>query len=232
MWEIVTLRGLLRGSPHEWTATERRQALRAIGRMLAVAAPLLTMILFTISSASATSPWIFARYLVTLLIAFPVIIANTGQHLDKRLSRRTAHIGIGAILLLLLSTQFLGTLTTFRQVQAQQVVNAQQMDLVQQLVARHDHAIYSEFWTCYRTAFLSNERIVCSVLNSDYIQKPNRYTPYDYTVQAARLPVFVFPRDSNLTRNFAALASKQGWQYRTTTVDDQWVIFEVTALAS
>jgi hypothetical protein len=190
------------------------------------------MMLFTISSASATSPWIFARYLVTLLIAFPVIIANAGQHLGKHLSSRTARIGIGAILLLLLSTQALGTLTTFRQVQAQQVVNAQQMDLVQQLVAHHDHAIYSEFWTCYRTAFLSNEQIVCSVLNSDFVQKPNRYAPYDYAVQAARLPVFVFPRDSSQTRNFAALASKQGWQYRTTTVDDQWVIFEVTALAS
>ena len=232
IWESVTLRGLLRGSPHEWTATERRQALRAIGRMLAVAAPLLTMILFTISSASATSPWIFARYLVTLLIAFPVIIANAGQHLGKHLSGRVARIGIGAILLLLLSTQAFGTLTTFRQMQTQQMVNAQQMDLVQQLVARHDHAIYSEFWTCYRTAFLSNEQIVCSVLNSDFVQKPNRYAPYDYAVQAARLPVFVFPRDSSQTRNFAALASKQGWQYRTTTVDDQWVIFEVTALAS
>ena len=106
------------------------------------------------------------------------------------------------------------------------------MDLVQQLVARHDHAIYSEFWTCYRTAFLSNEQIVCSVLNSDFVKKPNRYAPYDYAVRAASPPVFVFPRDSYETRNFAALASKQGWQYRTTTVDDQWVIFEVTALAS
>lgn len=231
MWESVTLRKLLRGSPHEWSASERLQALRAVGRLLAVAAPLLTILLFAISSASATEPWIFARYLVTLLIAFPVALADVGERIARHLPGRYARAGGIMALTLVIGIQAPGPLATFGQVHAQQTVNAQQMDLVRQLEARHDLAIYTEFWTCYRTAFLSNERIVCSVLDSSYTQKPNRYAAYDDTVRAVNLPVFVFPIASSQTRNFSALASKQGWQYHTTAVDNQWVIFEVTTLS-
>ncbi|HKT40664.1 MAG TPA: hypothetical protein VJR48_20005, partial [Ktedonobacterales bacterium] len=230
IWASATLWRLLRQeSQHEWSAHKRVEAARAMGRLLAVAAPLLTIALFAISSASATSPWIFGRYLITLLIAFPVIVAALGERLARYLPRKVAHIGGVAALVLLIAFQASGPLATFRQVQAQQSVNARQMDLVRQLETRHDLAIYTEFWTCYRTAFLSNERIVCSVLDSSYTQKPNRYAAYDDAVRAVKLPVFVFPLNSSQTRNFPALASKQGWRYRTTTVDNQWVIFEVTA---
>lgn len=228
LWEDATARALLRrGSPQEWTEAERLQALRAIGRWLAVAAPLLTVGLFTISSASATSPWIYGRYLITLLIAAPVILASVGARGARHLPRGGMRAGMVVALLLVIGIQISGILATFRQTQAQQTVNAQQLDLAQQLVARRDFAVYSEFWTCYRTAFLSNEQVVCSVLNSDFAQKPNRYAPYDNAVQSARPPVFVFPIDSHQSRNFAALASNQGWRYRTVTVDNQWIIFEV-----
>lgn len=229
IWESAALRGLLRGSPQEWTGVERLQVLRAVGRLLAVLAPLLTVVLFALSSASATSPWIYARYLVTLLIAIPVILASVGERIARYLPRpgRVARTGSVAALILVISMQIPGTLAAFRQVKGQQIVNAQQMDLVQQLIAHHDLAIYTEFWTCYRTAFLSDERITCSVIAGNYIQKPNRYPPYDTTVQAVKPPTFVFPLGASLARNFPALAHQQGWRYNTIIVDDQWVIYEV-----
>lgn len=233
-WESVRLRRLMRVTLAKWSGEERARAVRAAGRLLAVAAPLLTVALFMASSASATSPWIYARYLVTLLIAFPVLLASVGERITMRLpadgarARSLRRAGIIAALALVIVLQAPGVVATVGAVQAQQKVNAQQMDLVQRLIARGDRAVYTEFWTCYRTAFLSDEQVVCSVVASDYTPKPNRYPPWDKTVRAAKAPAFVFPLHSPQARNFPALARQQGWRYGTISVDDQWVIFEVT----
>lgn len=231
--EGARLRGLMRASPGKWSREERTRAVRAAGRLLAVAAPLLTVALFMASSASATSPWIYARYLVTLLIAFPVLLASIGERVARWLpadGARASNLrraGIIAALALVVALQAPGVVATFGAVRAQQAANAQQMDLVQRLLARGDRAVYTEFWTCYRTAFLSDERVVCSVVASDYTPKPNRYSPWDKTVRAAKAPAFVFPLRSPQARGFPTLARQQGWRYDTITVDDQWVIFEV-----
>ena len=233
VWEGVWLRGLVRGSPHAWESADCARAVRAIGRFLAVAAPLLTVILFTASSVSATSPWIYARYLVTLLIAFPVLLASIGERLATYVPHAAARasdfrmVGVATALALVVAVQIPGIVAICGQVRAQQAVNAQQMELAHQLLARHHHAIYTEFWTCYRTAFLSDEQVVCSVVASDYTPKPNRYPPWDKTVQAVKPPIFVFPLHSPQARDFPALARQQGWRYNTITVEHQWVIFEV-----
>jgi hypothetical protein len=279
-WELAALHPLLRTPPAKWSVQERRQAARSIGRLIAVAAPASTIVLFAASSASLISPWVFARYLVSLLIALPVLVTMVGERLFSPLlaahgksapgslslareaeparaqrsgcgpeDERTVEQGRGAdqfplllwgrgqrvkflaaaLLLLLVVALALGTAGTFGQVAAQRATNRQQADLERVLLARGDTRVYSEFWTCYRSIFLSGERIVCSDLTPQYDLQPARYPAYDTLVRSAPRPVFVFPSFTEQAHDFPTLAAHYGWHYTTTTVDGQWMIFEVAA---
>jgi hypothetical protein len=236
-WEIAALRPLLRLQPEKWTAEQREAAARGIGRLIALGAPALTILFFAASSASATSPWIFARYLVTLLIALPVhlgILWERARASIRGIYRLGAyHVGIyrlatGALLLVVLAAEIVGTNATSAGIASQQATNRQQFDLVRALLARGDTRVASEFWTCYRTAFLSGERVICSVLNPQFQPQPNRYPPFDTLVKASPRLVFVFPVYTQQARSFNLLANQNGWHYATTTVDQEWQIFEVT----
>jgi hypothetical protein len=121
----------------------------------------------------------------------------------------------------------LGTLGAYHDIAAQQASNRVQQDLITRLLQQGDTRVNSEFWTCFRTAFLSDERIVCSVLNDDLSQRPNRYPPYDAMVRAAPNPAYVFPLPSPQADNLRDLAKQKGWRLDTTMVDGVYVIFHL-----
>nr|BBH93320.1 hypothetical protein KTA_15190 [Thermogemmatispora argillosa] len=54
--------------------------------------------------------------------------------------------------------------------------------------------IYADYWTCDRLAFLSTERILCSVLDAGLRPGLDRYPPYRSLVEATLSPpYYVFP---------------------------------------
>jgi hypothetical protein len=62
------------------------------------------------------------------------------------------------------------------------------------LQVRH---VYTDYWTCDKIAFESDEQIICAVVNSrlqpDFFH--NRYFPYYTRVSADPHAAYVFPRD-------------------------------------
>src|SRR5205807_655014 len=63
--------------------------------------------------------------------------------------------------------------------------------------------IYSEYWTCNRIIFASNERIICASLNENLGPGFNRYLPYLDIVKTDPHPAYVFPLGSPQAMAFA-----------------------------
>src|SRR5262249_22449385 len=69
-------------------------------------------------------------------------------------------------------------------VPAVQALNQQQYALIDNLLRNNIHHIYSDYWTCNRLIFQSQERIICSVLDDNLKNGHNRYLPYRAMVDA------------------------------------------------
>lgn len=195
-----------------WTVAvvaEARRGLRArgrarrarVGRLLALAAAGLTVGLFARGAAPAVTPWSGARYLVGVLVVLPALLAP----LLARGSGRVARVGallVGAAALLA------GTLAVAPAAQGAGQASAAQQILVTRLLGRQYTRVYTDYWTCNWLAFLSDERVVCAVLDERLKPGYNRTPGYAALVAGARAWVAVFPRG---TRQDHALAARAGY---------------------
>lgn len=224
---------LLRRRSRAWSDDERREAARRGGRLVALGAPALTIVLFAASSSAATAPAIYSRYLIGVLIAMPALLASLWRASVALGERWRPRIGLspriavacltGGLALALLA----GVVGAWGDVPAIKQQNARQMALVRLLERQGDTRFYSDFWTCERAIFQSDERLVCSVLNTDLSARPNRYPGYDALVRAAPHPPYVFPVDSTQAQLFPVWAAMSGWRYDTTIFDGSFVIYRL-----
>jgi hypothetical protein len=97
------------------------------------------------------------------------------------------------ILLVIATTFLMGTVRVFAEVPGAQGVYDRQDALVRHLVDIGVTRIYSEYWTCNRIIFRSQERVICASLNEQLGPGFDRYEPYREIVGAARHPAYVFP---------------------------------------
>jgi hypothetical protein len=82
------------------------------------------------------------------------------------------------------------------------------------LEARGVTAFVSDYWTCYRLAFESGERLRCAVRDSadgtlTRNGAVNRYAPYLDAVLRAPHPAYIFPAGSQQDATFATWAAAQ-----------------------
>ena len=184
----------------------RGRARRApVGRLLALAAAGLTVGLFARSAAPAVTPWSGARYLVGVLVALPALLAPL---LARRGGRGSAGARAGA-LLAGAAVLLAGTLAVAPAAQGAGQVEAAGQVLVSRLLERRYTRVYTDYWTCNWLAFLSDERVVCAVLDERLKPGYNRTPGYTALVAGARAWVAVFPRG---TRQDHALAERTGYR--------------------
>ena len=69
----------------------------------------------------------------------------------------------------------------------------QQDALVQKLLSLGATRIYSEYWTCNRLTFQSQEKIICSALDEGLNPGFDRYVAYRQIVRVAPNPAYIFP---------------------------------------
>ena len=79
----------------------------------------------------------------------------------------------------------------------------QQFALVHDLLRVGATRIYSDYWTCDRIIFQSNEQITCSVVDEQLQPGYDRYLPYRAIVTASPHPAYVFPLNSPQASAFA-----------------------------
>ncbi len=182
----------------DWTFEDRQRMIRECGRLLLLISALGTLVLFALSPVSATAPGPTSRYLICLLVALPAVLWPVWKGLPEALlvadwrTRMPSSVRV-CLLVLMLAVYITGTFGTFTDVPNAQAFYKRQNELVQKLLALGATRIYSEYWTCNRLTFQSEEKIICSALDEHLNQGFDRYIPYQQIVRAAPSPAYVFP---------------------------------------
>lgn len=218
-----------RARSKERSPEQQQDILRSAARLALLFMAGAYVLLFAISPTTANLPYLNARYLICILIAIPAMI----YPLWKGTSIITESVGTSSKIfvrfkqaaLAFIAVMFLlGTLGTFGEIPATQALNQQQNDLVHNLLSMHITHIYSDFWSCDRIIFQSNEQIACSVLDDQLHLAGDRYRPNGTVVQSDPQSSYVFPMGSPQANGFQKHFAASGRLFQRVTFDG-YVIF-------
>lgn len=188
------------------SSADKNHLVRCTSRLMLLASADLTLLLYMGSPAPALIPILSSRYLIGLLVATPVIVGFVWPKLSEGQSALNQFMSIWAIALMgrmpdrikvyLLSfislILILGTVTTFLHIPDAQYQKQREDKLIKTLLSLHTPHIYSDYWTCNRIIFESNERVICASLDKNLEKWENRYRPYWNIVQDDPHSAYVF----------------------------------------
>jgi hypothetical protein len=125
----------------------------------------------------------------------PVPYTASGKPIRSRVRAGLAPALARYVLVLVtLVAALMGTIEIFTtQLPMAQASNLSQQTLVNRLVQMDATQIYTDYDDCNRIAFLSNERIICAVLDNGLQPGLDRYYPYRAQVANSPHPFYVFP---------------------------------------
>ena len=175
----------------------RNNFIRQCARLLLHVAAWLTFIPYALSNAPVDWPGIHARYLIGLLIATPALLWPLwrGAHIQEARAggvaamRKVANI---VIIVYIAGIYLAGTLMAVGEIPAAQMQDQQQQVMIQQLLKIGATHIYTDYWMCDSIAFLSQEKIICGVLDPGLQPSHNRYEPYYVIVSSDPHTAYVF----------------------------------------
>lgn len=176
----------------------RRQALH----LMLLLSGVLTLYLYVTSRAPLDWPGVRGRYLIGLLIITPAVFWPLWQGfvLVKFRAKRVVQaqrILCGTLISLVCTLLIIGSITAYAEVPEVRARNEQDQNLIETLAKYRVSHIYSEYWTCNKITFLSNERVICASVNTALQEDHNRYYHYYTLVKADPKAAYVFPLDSS-----------------------------------
>ncbi len=210
LWTLavsLTVRALWKLRAHmQADSPERRQEIVLhFARLCLLASAVVALVSYAVSSGPQSLPHSHARYLITLLIVMPALIWpiwNAASRplakdtLEQRFARsRSVTILNRGILLLIVLLFLIGTSSIASDVSSSQQANQQQDGLIVRLEQMGVTHMYSDFWTCNRITFVSQEKIICGVTDSNLIPGHNYYAPYYTIVHADPRSAYVYTYD-------------------------------------
>ncbi|HEX5542857.1 MAG TPA: hypothetical protein VFX60_15060 [Micromonospora sp.] len=160
------------------------------------------------SPAAGQTPIESARYLSCLLVSTPALLWPVWVGLG---AARRARIPAAIVVAITAMVMTNATLAVIRHAvpEARQVADDERA-LISALEAQGVKSIYSEYWTCNRVSYLSQERTVCVVLDEELRPGLDRWLPYRRRVAADPAPAFVFPQGSAADQAFIAHLARLG----------------------
>lgn len=208
----------------------RQQRVRHVASLALLGGTGLAIYLYARTPAPAFAPVTNARYLTDLLIATPALLWPLwrARASGKPTWTTFALLWLSykrAILLLIGVVFVIGTISTFELVPGIQAANRQQETFVHNLLQVKATRIYTDYWTCYLVAFLSQERIICGVLDPGLHPYANRYGPYKTIVDADPQAAYVFRLHSTEAAAVARMVAHSHKHYRR-MVFDGYVIYQ------
>jgi len=111
----------------------------------------------------------------------------------------------------------------FGELPAIQTANQQQQHLISHLISIGATHIYTDYWTCDSIAFMSNERIICGVVDGNLQPSHNRDAQYYPIVSSDLRSAYVFPLGSS--QLLAAQKKAEGKQHYQRFNFDGYVIY-------
>ena len=233
----LSLRGYLNrllAFQKSWSYAERQEYIKQCARLLLLLSAALSFALYATSPGAALSPATNARYLICMLVALPAVLwplwPRHTIYRAKGVVEKQQLISFllrGGILLLIAAMFISGTARVLADIPNAQTTYARQEILIEHLKQIRATRIYSDYWTCYRLAFQSNESIICAPLTEDLTRGPgsvNRYAPYYEQVRATSQPTYVFPKESIQAVNFAHQIQGRSIHYTYSEFED-YVIY-------
>jgi hypothetical protein len=169
---------------------------RLVLQLLLGCGGLLSLVIYTKSTSGLFSSF-GARYLCTLWISTPAVLWPLwkGVFRIQRFSR--IYYIFTAFRISIIFMIFMGFIVSmsyiFSEIPNVQKENHSRALLIQKLQEMHITRFYSEYWTCARLIFVSQEKLICGATEENLTHAFDRYMPYRTAVMAIRNPAFVFP---------------------------------------
>jgi hypothetical protein len=227
------LRKERRSHPETWSEEQRQASVIHFARLMLVGCGALTIFLYLVSPLAAKElTW--TRYLIGLLIVLPAVIWPLWNGIGRRSisASTTSTIRFWIIfrysLLLLVGIVFLwGTANLFvKDIPGAVAAHQQDEALIHGLEQRGIVHIYSDYWTCDRLIFESDEHIICGAVDAQLKENLNRYLPYWPMVTSAPNVSYMF-----MAGSFAEVAARNplfsSGRYHRFTLDG-YVIYQPT----
>ena len=230
---VRALHPLWKAIPFDAASPEKRRAAILQGaRLMLLGSALLSFLIFALSVQAITTPWPNQRYLIALGVATPAVLWPLWQAFGSmRFHRWRVALPVKLLCAVLLAGYVIvmgaGTLMAAEQIPLAQSRTQQHEALAPALLRLHITHIYTDYWTCDVTAFLSQERVTCSVLDTRLRLGVNRYTPYVGIVAQDPQAAYVFAPDSAQAKLLAERVERKGsgLRYHVTSVDG-YVVYQ------
>lgn len=231
LWALATFLAVreLRGWRQDYrpasSPEEKRSVVLRAARLVILAGAGLTLLSYVSSLVSALVPITSTRYFVGLLIAFPSIFwplwrsVRTAWPVSLPLAI-VMNILKRSVLLFVAVIFLFGTFGVFARAPLDRAVTQQQYTMVNALLRLHITRIYADYWTCDRTIFLSNEHIICGVIDADLKPGQNRYAPYFPIVEGDAQAAYLWPLDSPQLSAFEQSIGHSGKHYERFMLDN------------
>ncbi|GCE31216.1 hypothetical protein KDA_67000 [Dictyobacter alpinus] len=123
-----------------------------------------------------------------------------------------------------------GTIGMVKDISFSQKAYQKQHELIHNLLQIGATHVYTEYWTCYRIAFESNEKIDCVSLTSSLhiaSHRENRYPPYTTNLKKASDFVYVFPISSPQAQTMAQKLKLINKKYYTKYTFDDYFVYRL-----
>ena len=198
---------------------ERQHIVIEFARLMLLLSAAITIALFVTSPTAAVRPW-STRYLVGLLIALPAVLWPLWHGIRTTVLRNTGAFPLvlafrSSIVLLIGLVFLIGTIAIFTLVPSIQALNQQDNVLTHDLAQAGITHVYSDYWTCDRLIFLTQERLICGVVDEATTGPDlNRYIPYYTAVRADPHSAYLFVVGSVYANAFAQRIATTHAQYR------------------
>lgn len=192
---------------------QRRTTVLRFGRLALLLGGILALAIYAISP-SATPPG-HTRYLVGLELALPAIVyplwlacVAPWSNGVRRAALKAPWAYVWAAILVFALVG--GVIATYTAAPAEHTRLVADEALIADLEGLGIQHMYTDYWTCYKVAFLTRERITCAALGERLEPGNNRYLPYVADVQSDPRAAYVFPAGSPQATAFAAQSSAFG----------------------
>jgi 4-amino-4-deoxy-L-arabinose transferase-like glycosyltransferase len=215
----------------------QRNARQQLARLSLLLGAALSLALYTFSSGPLIGPGLHARYLICLLVATPATFWSLWEGLraaqgEEKLRQKALRALCAIVLLCFCGLTLTGSVLAFSEVSAATALNQRDAALIHDLERLGIRHFYTDYWTCDKIVFESDERIICAVVDTHLRPDHNRYLPYFTEVAADPFAAYVFPLDTeqfqlaapytfltNIHQPGRVLPLAMGMQYRRIVTD-------------
>jgi hypothetical protein len=206
----------------------REAHVRSVLQLLLACGGLLSIALFVKSSSATVPSFGGSRYLLPLWVSTPAVLWPLWHRVVS--IQRFAKIQYVFTLfrLSIIFLIFLALITSMSYLFSQ-IPNAQKDDqkvtlLMQKLDEMHITRFYTEYWSCARLVFASQEKLICGDTWGNLTHGYDRYMPYLEDMLHTENPAFVYVSTSSCIKDLEQAMMKNHISYRYTAYEGYIII--------